>query len=165
MKKLFSLLLTVLFLTPMMVQAKNDEALIPEYQVEGAGKASNGSPQIKVIILSKKKNVSDADFSKCAVHAILFRDYDDKSNTGFGSVAHHRAVMGSPTAIQQHIDFFEPFFRNGDCNNYVQIVGDTRRVVKVGKQWKVSSEVRVNERQLRKDLEKQGYLKNLGTGW
>ena len=120
---------------------------------------------MKIVIVSKDKKVSDAEISKCAVHAILFRDYDDASNTGFGSVAHHRALMGTPTAMQQHIDFFEPFFRNGDCNNYVQIVGNTRRVVKAGKQWKVSTEVRVNERQLKKDLEKQGYIKNLGTGW
>ena len=39
------------------------------------------------------------------------------------------------------------------------------QVVKAGKEWKVSAIVRVNTNTLKKDLKKQGMIKNLGAGW
>ena len=166
MKKIFTLLLALAFLSPAMVSArKNDEGLVPEYQLTGAGMTSDNASQVQVSILSKKKDVSDADLQKAAVHGVLFRDYDDPTNSGYGSVASHKSIMGSPTKEQEFIDFFEPFFRNGDCNKYCQLVGNTRRTVKAGKQWKVSAIVRVNTTALKKDLKKQGMVKGLGSGW
>lgn len=164
MKKIVLLLMAAILL-PFAVDAKkNDAAIVPEYQCEGAGTTSDASRQVKVTILSKKKDVTDADLGKCAVHAVLFRDMDDKTNAGYGSAAVQKSIMGSPTAMSQHIDFFEPFFRNGDCNAYVQAVNDPS-VVKSGKGYKISAVVKVNTTQLRKDLEKQGMVKNLGSGW
>lgn len=144
---------------------KNDEKIVPEYQVEGAGTTSGNSRLVRVYILSKKKDVTDEQLGTCAVHAVLFRDIDDLAGSGFGSTSSHKAIMQSPSAEAQHIDFFEPFFRNGDCNKYVQVVSDSRRVVKTGKQYKTSAEVRVNTTQLKKDLKTQGMVKDLGSGW
>lgn len=166
MKKIVFLLIAALMI-PVAVNAKKkaDEALIPEYQVEGAGNTTDASQQFRVTILTnKKENVTDADLGKCAVHAALFRDVDDKTNAGYGTSAIKKAIMGSPTAEAQHIDFFEPFFRNGDCNRYVQLVKD-HSVTKSGKLYKVSAVVKVNKEQLKKDLVKQGLVKNLGSGW
>lgn len=143
----------------------NDEGLVPEYQVEGAGSTSDNSQLVRVYILSKKKNVTDDQLGRCAVHAVLFRDIDDVTNAGYGSVASKKAIMRTPAAEAQYIDFFEPFFRNGDCNKYVQLVSNSRRVVKVGKQYKTSAEVKVNTAQLKKDLKSQGMVKDLGSGW
>lgn len=143
---------------------KNDEGLVPAYMVEGAGATNDASHQLKVTIISKKKDVSDADLGKCAVHATLFRDIDDTTNSSSLSSARKKALMGSPAAEAQHIDFFEPFFRNGDCNNYVQLVKD-HQVIKSGKDYKVSAVVKVNTAQLKKDLSKMGMVKNLGSGW
>lgn len=166
MKKIVSLFLLFLMLTPALVMAKkDDQGLVTEYQLEGAGMTSDNAQQVKISILSKKKDVSDAQLEASAVHGILFRDYDDATNSGYGSVASHKCLMGTPTAEAQHIDFFEPFFKNGDYAKYVQLVSDSRRVVKVGKQYKVSAIVRVNSTQLRKDLKKQGLAKDLGSGW
>lgn len=166
MKRIFTIILTLALLSPMMALAKkNDEGLVPEYQMEGAGMTSDNAQQVLISVLSKNKNISDEDLGKAAVHGVLFRDYDDATNSNFGSVASHKSIMGSPTKEQEHIDFFEPFFRNGDCNKYVQLVANSRRVVKVGKQWKVSAIVRVNSAALKKDLKKQGMVKNLGSGW
>ncbi len=165
MKKLILFLMALTIFAAPAGAKKNDQGLVDEYQLTGAGMTSDNAQQVVVSILSKKKDVSDAQLGAAAVHGVLFRDYDDATNSGFGSVASHRAIMGSPSAEAQHIEFFEPFFRNGDCNKYVQIVGDSRRVVKSGKLWKVSATVRVNTTTLRKDLKKQGLVKNLGSGW
>ncbi len=160
------MVLGIAMLVPNVASAKkNDDRIVPEYQVEGAGSASNSAQLVRVYILSKKKDVTDEDLSRCAVHAVLFRDIDDTANSGYGSVATKKAIMGSPSAEAQYIDFFEPFFRNGDCNKYVQVVDNSRRVVKAGKQFKTSAEVRVNTAQLRKDLKQQGMVKDLGSGW
>lgn len=166
MKKIFTLILALAFLSPAMVSAKkNDEGLVPEYQLVGAGMTNDNGTQVQVSILSKKKDVSDIDLQKAAVHGVLFRDYDDPTNSGYGSIVAHKAIMGSPTKEKEFIDFFEPFFKNGDCVNYCQLVSNTRRTVKSGKLWKVSAIVRVNTNSLKKDLKKQGMVKGLSTGW
>ena len=165
MKKLLFLILGVMFVSLASFAKDKEEGYVPEYQMEGAGMTSSNAQQVKVTILSKKKDVSDADLSKCAVHGVLFRDYDDVTNSGYGSVASHKCLMGSPTKEVEHIDFFEPFFRNGDWSRYVQLVSDSRRVVKSGKQWKTSAIVRVNSSALKEDLQKQGLVKSLKSGW
>lgn len=167
MKKLLTLVLAAAILSPMAVLAKkNDEGLAPQYQLEGAGVTSQNAQQVLVTIVTKKKDkVKEDDLERAAVHGILFRDYDDATNSGFGSVASHKSIMGSPTAEAEYVDFFEPFFKNGDYRKYVQLVDNSRRVVKCGKEWKVSAVVRVNTAALRKDLKKQEMIKDLGSGW
>lgn len=167
MRRLMALVLALMFLAPSAVMAKkNEEGYVPQYQMEGAGKTSQNGTQVNITIISKSKDkVTDADIEKAAVHGVLFRDYDDATNTGFGSVASHRAIMKSPTAEAEYADFFEPFFVNGDYKQYVQLVSDSRRVVKSGKEWKVSAIVRVNTTALKKMLRKQGMVKTLGDGW
>ena len=164
MKKLITLVLAVAMMCPAAVLAKkNDEGLVPQYQVEGAGRTSSNADQMQITIVTKKKDkVTEDDLCKAAVHAALFRSYDDTTS---GEGTHHKSIMDSPTAEAQYIDFFEPFFKNGDYRKYVQVVDNSRRVVKSGKEWKVSSMVRVNTMQLTKDLQKQGMAKTLGTGW
>ncbi len=157
--------MALLFMLPD-AYSKKEEAYVTNYQVQGAGVTSQNAVQVRITILTKNKDkVSDADLEKAAVHAVLFRDYDDATNAGYGSVASHKAIMGDITAEAQYADFFEPFFRNGDYKNYVMLVGDTRRVVKAGKEWKVSCVVRINNIALKNMLKKQGMVKDLGGGW
>lgn len=49
--------------------------------------------------------------------------------------------------------------------NYVQFVEHTRRVAKYGKQFKVSVQLTINTALLRQDLEKQGVIRGLNSGW
>lgn len=164
MKKILFLLVAAMLLPVYGYSKKNNEGVVPQYQVEGAGATSDASQQVRVTIVSNKKDVTDDALGRCAVHAVLFQDIDDTTNAGYGSAAIKKALMGSPAAEAQHVDFFEPFFRNGDCNRYVQLVKD-HSVVKSGKQYKVSAVVKVNTAQLKKDLANQGLVKNLGSGW
>ncbi len=166
MKRLALLLMLMAFALPNSFGKKVEEKMVPQYQIEGAGMTSQNAQQVLIKILAKDKNkVSDADLEKAAVHGVLFRDYDDTTNSGYGSVASHKAIMGSPTAEVEYVDFFKNFFDNNDYRNYVQIVGDSRRVVKVGKEWKVSAVVKVNSAALKKMLKQQGMVKDLGGGW
>ena len=44
MKRIFTIILTLALLSPMMALAKkNDEGLVPEYQMEGAGMTSDNA--------------------------------------------------------------------------------------------------------------------------
>ena len=72
--------------------------------------------------------------------------------------------MGSPMAEAQDADFFKSFFE-GSYVGYVQVQSDTRRVVKVGKEYKTKVAVAVSVAQLRRDLEQMGILKSLKSGW
>lgn len=67
-------------------------------------------------------------------------------------------------AEMQHADFFKSFFQSAYAG-YVQVQSDTRRVVKVGKEYKTKVTVAVSTSQLRQDLEKAGILKSLKSGW
>lgn len=145
--------------------AKDDSA-VPEYQIKGAGAANGGSTLVSVSVMAKKADkVTDDMLMKAAVHGVLFKDYSDSTSAGFGSAASKKAICGSPNAYAEHLDFFEPFFKDGGYKGYAQCVDDTRRVVKVGKQYKVTSTVAVSSSALRKDLEKQGVIKSLKSGW
>lgn len=167
MNKFISFLLALAIFMPLgMYAKKTGEGLAPNYQLQGAGMTSQNAQQVCVTIVDKKKDkITDDDLARAAVHGVLFRDYDDATNSGYGSVASHKSIMGSPTAEAEYADFFNSFFNNGDYKNYVQIVSDSRRVVKAGKEWKVSAIVRVNTAALKKDLKKQGMVENLGSGW
>lgn len=135
-------------------------------QLEGVS-ISRSNAVVKVSIVDKKKDkVTEDIVGKCAVYGILFKGYVIKSttNAGYGDSS-QPALVGGLAAEQQHIDFFNPFFENGDYAKYVQLINDSRRVTKVGKEYKVSTTVSVNIEQLRKDLEQAGILRKLNSGW
>lgn len=165
MKKVILVLYAILFV--MTLSAKDNSADTGgQYQIQGAGPANGGSSLVYVTVLAKKADkVTEDMLVKAAVHGVLFRDYTDASASGFGSSSQHPAMMGSPAAYNQHLDFFEPFFRDGQYRGYAQYVDDSRRVVKSGKEYKVSAKVLVSSASLRRDLEKQGLIKGLRSGW
>ena len=142
--------------------AKEGDGLIPEYQIEGAGTGNMATSMVQITIVSKSKNFSEHDFGRCAVHGVLFRGYSDAK--GAFTSATHPAMMGSPMAETQHADFFKSFFESNYAS-YVQVQSDTRRVIKVGKEYKTTTVVAVSTSQLRKDLEQAGILKSLNSGW
>lgn len=167
MTRIVSFILLV-FIFAGVTNAKKPEANIPEYQIEGAGNARGDEALVKVSILTNNKNkVTDEMLGKAAVHGVLFKGYTDTKTQGYGGASTHRALAGSPNAYTEYIDFFEPFFANGDHMNYVRFVEDQRGVTKVGKQYKVSAVVRVTTGQLKKDLQNQNInvIKGLNSGW
>lgn len=167
MKKSKVLLLICFLIGALAVSAKdNSSEPAGQYQIQGAGVASGGSAVVSVSIVSKKADkVTEDMLIKAAVHGVLFRGYTDSSSSGYGTSSQHPAIMGSPAAYTQHIDYFEPFFSDGQYTGYAQYVDDSRRVVKSGKEYKVSAKVVVSTSSLRKDLEKLGLVNGLRSGW
>ena len=66
MRKLVSLALAVAMICPLAASAKkNDEGLVPHYQLEGAGMTSDNAKQVTVTIITKKKDkVTDSDLER-----------------------------------------------------------------------------------------------------
>ena len=138
---------------------------LPNFTIKGEG-SSGSAVMVKVSINNKKKDkVTDTDLAKCAVYGVLFRGFTDSSVQGFGGSTDYPALMDDPSAFEAHRDFFEPFFDNGDYQAYVQPVDDSYRVVKVGKEYKISNIFSVNRASLQKYLEKKGIKKGLNSGW
>ncbi len=162
-KTLLLLLLVTLGLSTAMAKGKEDAKLIPEYQIEGGGAENASTALVKVTIVSKNKDFNELDFARCAVHGVLFRGYTDVDQRSL-STRSKKPIMGSPMAEAQNADFFKSFFE-GSYVGYVQVQSDTRRVVKVGKEYKTKVAVAVSVAQLRRDLEQMGILKSLKSGW
>lgn len=161
-------LLTILMLLAIAVlpaSSKKKETKPLKYDIVGNGIAQTSGRIVRITIYAKDKNkVSSDDFAKAAVHGVLFRGYSDSSTSGFDTLAKYPAIMGSPMAEAQHAEFFKPFFEDGLYAGYVQCMEDTRRTVKVGKEWKVSCDIVVSDVMLRQDLEKAGIKKKMGGG-
>lgn len=164
-KVIFALLALVVSI-PFALPAKDKTAPLAEAYLEGAGAGNSGSSNVRITIVAKKADkVTDKDLAKAAIHSILFKGYEDSSASGFGTSSRHAPMAGSATAENQHADFFNTFFENGDYMNYVHFVENTRRVTKYGKQYKVSVQLSVNTASLRQDLEKQGVIRGFNSGW
>lgn len=168
MKKLIAFLLIVCVGIISTDAKKKVEETIPDYLIEGAGNSRAGESLVKVSVNVKNKaDATDAILGVAAVHGVLFKGYSDISTQGYGGASEHHAIAGSPGAYTEHIDFFEPFFKDGRHMDYVRFVDSGRSAVKVGKNYRVSAVVRVSTGQLKKDLQnnKIGAVRGLKSGW
>ena len=69
-------------------------------------------------------------------------------------------------AEAQHAQFFSEFFKeNGPAVAYVTTIDSGLQVVRVNKEYRISTIVVVNKSQLQKDLEKAGVIKGLNSGF
>ncbi len=133
---------------------------MPVYKIEGAGTGVQGTYLVKVTVTVKKvQDVDDDCFMRGAIHGVLFRGFSSQLNR-----QHQKPLAGSATAEQQHADFFNDFFTS-DFRNYATADSESRMVMKVGKEYQVSSLVSVQKDQLRRYLEDQGILKKLTNGF
>lgn len=139
------------------VLAKTNQ--IPDYEISGNGTGTQGTYLVNVSVLSKKKNISEAELARCAVHGVLFRGFSNKDLR-----QSQKPLAGGPAVETSHPDFFNSFFaEEGPFKGYVSEVSGSRQVVKSGKQYKVTATVTVNKEQLRQDLEKAGIIKGLNS--
>ena len=137
-------------------QAKDEPTV---YFIEGAGTGASGTYLVQVTALSRKASVSDDELCRYSVHGVLFRGFQD------GTYGQQKPLAGSALAETEHKDFYDKFFDNGVYRTYVTLVSGTRRVVKVDKKYRITATVTVQKDALRKDLEKQGIIKALNSGF
>ena len=161
MRAIVSLILFMLL--PFVAMAKEKTENIEfDYQIEGAGTGIDGTYLVRVWVMCEKPRVTDKVIGKYAVKGVLFKGFSSKENRQ----KHHPPLAGSALAEQQHADFFDAFFSEGGAySNYIQVISNSRKVVKLGKdEYKVGATVTVLSNQLRKDLEKAGIIRALGSG-
>lgn len=163
MKKIVVMLACIV--VSLLASAKDPE--VTDVSVVGEGVGNGGRPVLTVTCAAKKANkVTDADLARCAVRGVLFSGWTDKSNTSeFDASVNHPAVAGSPDAESAHADYFADFFASGEASKYVNVLPDTRKVVKSGKVYHVSQSVTVNVPVLRQKLEKDNIIRSLRSGW
>ena len=127
------------------------------YEIMGAGSGLEGTCLVKVYVYG---NASDAELKKAAVHGVIFRGY---SGTMSGA---SQPPMASPQVEETHREFFEAFMdEKGGCQNYASIVPGSYDRVKTAKGRKTGAVVQVMRTSLRQDLEKQGVINSLSSGF
>lgn len=132
------------------------------YSIEGGGTGVEGTYLIIVTAEGVKTAPSDDFLSKCAIHGVLFRGFSSKEFR-----QNQRALLGSPAVEQQHADYFQAFFEDGGAyRNYCNVVSGSRRVTKTGKkQYRVQATITVSKEMLLADMQKQGIVRGLNTGF
>lgn len=139
---------------------KGKDAL-PQYEIIGAGTGSQGTYLVEVTIISKKNNPDDNIIKQAAVHGVLFKGFSSKEHRQL-----QKPLAGSAANEAQHIDFYTDFFsESGNASNFALIVNGSRKVVKSGKEYRVTATVSVNKEELRSYLETVGVLKSLNSGF
>lgn len=140
---------------------KEDNQL--NYEIESAGAtASQGYYNVKVtVIASNPKKVDDDLIARCAVHGVLFK--------GFAGANGHKGqkpLAGSAATEGQHADFYKTFFsKGGTARNYASVMTGGREMKRVDKNYYVSAIVSVSKDQLKHDLEKEGVVRGLNSGF
>lgn len=129
-----------------------------DYTIEGAGMGVEGSFLVKVTLVSKKATVNDGDFIRCAVHGVLFRGFESQQHRQY-----QRAFVDSKQE-EEHAGFYEKFFKS-DLSGYAEVVEGSRQVRMEGKNYRISSVIQVFKDKLRRDLEEQGVIKKLTSGF
>lgn len=129
------------------------------YEVESVETAGSGYVNVKVWSYSRRASIAAEQCKKNAVHGVLF-----KGSTGTGGT--HRPLVKDPAALSDHAEFFTAFFaEGGDYMRYVTNAIGNQETVKVGKEYKVSTLVKVNEGELRRHLEQANIIRSLSSGF
>lgn len=163
MKKLY-LILTCLFVC-LSVCAKDPEVTV--VSVVGENMGNGNRPIVRATCAAKKADkVTDKDLCLAAVRCLLFDGWsENKDAYGIDVSAQHPAIAGNPDVETAHADFFNDFFNSGEYLKYSSVIPDTRKVMKSGKLFNVSSLVNVNAPALRQKLERDNIIKSLRSGW
>ena len=124
---------------------------------------SDGFVLVKVWSYSKKSHLAIAQARKNAVHGVLFRGYTSE-NSNYSSMS---PIVKDPSIESTKADFFEAFFSDetGEYARYApSVVESSKKVIKVGKEYKAGVVVKVNAKLLRQHLEQANIIKPLGGG-
>lgn len=132
------------------------------YDIECVGIGNDGTYLIRVWSYSETPQIQNNQDKKNAVHGVLFRGFE----AGEGG-ATAKAALATKEAEEQFSDYFEHFFsNNGPYFNYIASVAQgSTKVIKVGKKYKIGIIISVAKDQLRNDLEKEGIIKGLSSGF
>lgn len=150
--------------------AADKDTMTWRYEIEPtSGQATQGSILVKVWSYSKDKYIPQTQAAKNAVHGVLFKGVA-ALNDGNTRVPAQRPIVTDINAETEHADFFKTFFQDGGkymkfvnfVNNGIPGPGD---IVKINKEYKIGVKVSVSKDALRKEMEADGIIKSLGSGF
>lgn len=152
-------------------QSKQDKATAQwEYEIEPAvGQAQQGSCIVKVWTYARNIDKAKQQAAKNAVHGIIFKGY--AASTNGSRIPAQRPLVPDAATEAANAEYFSQFFADGGVymryvtlvNNGTPRAGDLIKVSK--KQYKVGIVVSVQKDLLRKELESQGIIKALNSGF
>ncbi len=135
------------------------------YEVQTVGVGQDGTKVIKVWGYSKKVNDAIIQAKKNAISACLFRGL-----TGTSTANATPPLCTDPNAEVIYQDYFDKFFETDGA--YMRFVNRTTDEtpsgtdrLKISKEYKVGITVQVMYDQLRKQLEADGIIKKLNSGF
>ncbi len=168
MKKL---LLIVMLSLPVAVTAQqhrqktkkaNIETSEWKYEIAPVSVGSQGNVVVAVWSDSPNPVVAAEQSKKNAVHGVIFKGFPSN-----GSVPGKKPLVQNSAAEQEHAEYFDNFFADGGpYMRFVTLTGNERDVTKIDKRrYRVGAVVVVNYDNLRRELESQGIVKKLGSGF
>lgn len=161
MKRITILLMMLALLVPSMALAKGKDDKAMNYDLVGAGTATQGMYLVEVSVHTKDKKLPDVELKRAAVHGVLFRGFSNPT-----ARVSQKPLAGSAANEGQHADFYKEFFsESGSATGYASIVPGSRTVKKVGKEYVVSAKVTVNKEQLEKYLREMGMIRGLNSAF
>lgn len=143
-------------------QKLNDDTEHFRYDIEFC-QNSDGFVLVKVWSYSKKADLAVAQARKNAVHGIMFRGFSS-ADPNYSSM---QPLVKDPSIESVKADFFQAFFDDevGEYARYApSVIESSKKVIKVGKEFKAGVVVKVNVKLLRQHLEQAGIIKPLGGG-
>ena len=153
MKHLWLILL--LALTSTLSYAQDNASL--NYEIVCAGNATAGYYLVKITaITNKKKNVNMELVKKCAVHGVLYKGF-----TGDRGCTSQKALLDNSIHIEEHSKVLNSFVYDR-YSDFAISLDNSLKVVKLGKNFRVSAIITVDKDKLRKELEKAGVIRKLG---
>lgn len=151
------------FFTVIPLQAQNVEQNIDRrYDVICEGNGVEGTYLVRVWVYANKLNLKPERIRKYAIHGIIF-----KGVTGSAKCNGQKPLAKSLSVEEENKEYFDEFFEKKNAYlNFATIIEGTFQRVKVTKrQYKIGAVVSVSKDQLRKQLEADGIIRGLSTGF
>lgn len=156
--------LFLLFIFPVTsLYAQNVEQNIDKrYDILCEGNGIEGTYLVRVWVYVNKHNLKPEQIRKYAIHGVIF-----KGVTGSTKCNGQKPLAKSLSVEEENKDYFDEFFEKKNAYfNFATIIEGTFERVKITKrQYKIGAVVSISKDQLRKQLEEDGIIRGLSTGF
>lgn len=155
--------LLLFFINPPLICSQNVEQNIDRrYDIVCEGNGVEGTYLVRVWVYANKHNLKPELIRKYAIHGVVF-----KGVTGSTKCNGQKPLAKSLSVEEENKVYFDEFFEKKNAYlNFATIIEGTFERVKVTKrQFKIGAVVSVSKDQLRKQLEADGIIRGLSTGF
>lgn len=129
------------------------------YEMTTGETGVQGTYIVTVTLIGKEKKPTEGQMKRAAVHGVLFKGFANER-------MRQKPLAGSIANEAQHADFYKDFFADGGlAEGYANVVPGSRKVMKTGKEFRVSETLQVSKDALLKDLQANGIIRGLNNGF